>query len=59
LKGLVQEHLDNTDSAVAKAIIGNWDKEVKNFKKVMPRDFKRVLLERAAKAAEAKKEALA
>jgi glutamate synthase (NADPH/NADH) large chain len=51
LKGLIQEHFDNTSSPVAEGILKNWNTEVKSFKKVMPRDFKRVLLERAAKAA--------
>ena len=52
LKGLIQAHLDNTSSAVAAGILNNWDAEVKRFKKVMPRDFKRVLLEKAVKANE-------
>ena len=50
LKALIQEHKDNTGSAVAERILDKWKKELKNFKKIMPRDFKRVLLERAAKA---------
>jgi glutamate synthase (NADPH/NADH) large chain len=50
LQGLIQEHKDNTGSGVADRILSNWKKELKNFKKIMPRDFKRVLLERAEKA---------
>ena len=55
LKGLIKEHLDATGSAVAKKILANWKNEVLNFKKVMPRDYKRVLLEKAAKAKSSKK----
>ena len=50
LQGLIQEHFDNTGSGVAERILNRWKKELKNFKKIMPRDFKRVLLEKAAKA---------
>ena len=53
LKALIQEHADETDSKVAKDILNNWSKQLPNFKKVMPTDFKRVLLERAQKAQEA------
>ena len=47
---IVREHLAETDSPVAKAILDDWDNTQKDFVKVMPRDFKRVLL--AIEAAE-------
>ena len=50
LKGLIQEHFDNTSSTVANGILKNWKHEEKHFKKVMPRDFKRVLFAKKAKA---------
>ena len=53
LKALIQEHADETNSKVAKYILNNWTKQLPNFKKVMPTDYKRVLLERAQKVQEA------
>jgi len=41
--GIVQEHVDATDSAVGQRILADWNTELGHFKKVMPRDFKRVL----------------
>lgn len=49
LKSLINEHYQETSSSIAYDILEDWDREVKNFKKVMPRDYKRVLLERAEK----------
>ena len=44
LRGMVQAHVDATDSAVGQRILSEWENELKNFVKVMPRDFKRVLV---------------
>lgn len=52
LKSLISEHVQYTDSKVGKDILNNWEAELPFFKKVMPTDYKRVLLERAQKAAE-------
>ena len=49
LKLLIENHSAYTDSDVAKRILKNWDKELKAFKKVMPTDYKRVLLEQDRK----------
>ncbi|MDX1491060.1 MAG: glutamate synthase large subunit [Pseudohongiellaceae bacterium] len=49
LKTLISNHYKYTDSPVAKEILDNWDIAVKEFVKVMPTDYKRVLAERAAK----------
>ena len=56
LKGLIQEHLEETESVIAREILADWDTQLKNFKS-NARDYKRVLLERVKKAKE--QEALA
>jgi glutamate synthase (NADPH/NADH) large chain len=43
LHGTIQAHVDATDSAVGQRVLTDWENELKNFVKVMPRDFKRVL----------------
>jgi len=45
LKILVERHLLHTGSARARALLENWDDAVKHFVKVMPKDFRRALLE--------------
>ncbi len=47
LKRLISRHLQYTQSTVAEAILAHWDKSLAQFVKVMPTDYKRVLLERA------------
>ncbi len=44
LKGLIKNHLHYTGSDVAKFILGNWEEEISRFMKVMPTDYKRVLM---------------
>jgi glutamate synthase (NADPH) large chain len=51
LKDLIAEHADRTSSPVAQRMLDNWDDSVGRFVKVMPRDYKRALAERAAAAA--------
>ncbi|MFW2349114.1 glutamate synthase large subunit [Qipengyuania sp.] len=43
LKVLVERHLLHTGSARAKALLDDWASELKNFRKVMPRDYARAL----------------
>jgi len=43
LRDIIVAHVDATDSAVGQWVLANWENELKNFVKVMPRDFKRVL----------------
>jgi glutamate synthase (NADPH/NADH) large chain len=43
LHGMIQAHVDATDSAVGQRVLTDWENELTNFVKVMPRDFKRVL----------------
>jgi glutamate synthase domain-containing protein 2/glutamate synthase domain-containing protein 3 len=47
IRRLLENHVKFTDSAVAKAILADWDRELRYFVKVMPRDYRRVLEHRA------------
>ena len=47
LKTMIENHLRYTGSEVAKAVLDNWSASVKQFIKVMPTDYKRVLEEMA------------
>jgi len=49
----IKEHVEMTGSSVGQDMLDNWDTRVGKFVKVMPHDYKRVLLERAGHAAEA------
>jgi glutamate synthase domain-containing protein 2/glutamate synthase domain-containing protein 1/glutamate synthase domain-containing protein 3 len=53
LKDLIAEHAARTGSPVAQRMLDTWDESVRRFVKVMPRDYKRALSERAAQEAEA------
>ena len=46
LLNLIQCHKSFTDSAVAARLLSDWPNALKQFIKVMPRDYKRVLSER-------------
>ena len=46
LKGLIEEHAERTGSTVAAEVLENWSTTLGQFVKVMPTDYKRVLLER-------------
>lgn len=48
----IQEHVQMTGSSVGQEMLDNWDECVGKFVKVFPHDYKRVLLERAARAQE-------
>jgi glutamate synthase (NADPH/NADH) large chain len=43
LHRMLTKHLDATDSAPARRILADWPHQQRNFVKVMPRDYKRVL----------------
>ena len=43
LQTTLTDHVGETDSAIARRILDAWDAEVSHFRKVMPRDYKRVL----------------
>ena len=46
LKEMVEAHLLHTGSARARALLENWGRSLAGFKKIMPRDYRRVLEER-------------
>ncbi|HEX4819416.1 MAG TPA: glutamate synthase-related protein, partial [Acidimicrobiales bacterium] len=43
LRDIIRKHQSETDSAVAARILARWHDEVRAFKKVFPKDYKRVL----------------
>ncbi len=45
LKSLISQHAHYTGSAVARGILDDWNRNLRQFVKVMPTDFKRVLAE--------------
>jgi glutamate synthase domain-containing protein 2/glutamate synthase domain-containing protein 1/glutamate synthase domain-containing protein 3 len=47
---LLRKHIEKTDSDRAQYVLDNWDRLQPKFVKVFPTDFKRVILERKAKA---------
>ena len=48
----VRQHVTETNSAVGQRILDRWHSNVRHFKKVMPKDFKRVLEAQARAEAE-------
>jgi glutamate synthase domain-containing protein 3 len=46
LRTMIEDHLGYTNSTPARTILENWDQALPRFKKVMPRDYRRVLEER-------------
>ena len=52
LRSLLNEHLARTGSGPAQRILDDWNSSVGRFRKVMPRDYRRVLQERAQRQAE-------
>ncbi|MDK1025276.1 MAG: glutamate synthase large subunit [Gammaproteobacteria bacterium] len=47
LRQLIRNHLEYTGSTVAEKILASWQESLRQFVKVMPTDYKRVLLEMA------------
>ncbi len=56
IKEMLVRHLNYTNSEKARRILDNFDEEVKKFVKVLPIDFKNVLLSRSNKASNQTKE---
>ena len=54
LQDLIQEHHRHTGSAPAARILAEWDSALPQFRKIMPRDYRRVLTERQQRATEAR-----
>jgi glutamate synthase domain-containing protein 3 len=46
LKALIEEHYNRTGSSVSCKVLDDWSSALSQFVKVMPTDYKRVLLER-------------
>lgn len=43
LRAIIQEHFKETGSVLAKSILDNFEQELSNFVKVLPRDYARVM----------------
>jgi glutamate synthase (NADPH/NADH) large chain len=52
LRATIERHRNFTGSAIADQILNAWTVEVSSFRKVMPRDYKKVLNVLAAAKAE-------
>ena len=52
LKELIEQHFNHTGSGPAERILADWDSALPKFKKIMPRDFRRVLEERRMRGLE-------
>jgi glutamate synthase (NADPH/NADH) large chain len=48
LKDFISKHFDYTGSTVAKFVLNDFDNQLKNFVKVFPKDYKKVLQAKAA-----------
>ncbi|MXY47372.1 MAG: glutamate synthase large subunit [Chloroflexi bacterium] len=48
LRSLIEEHYEQTGSANARRVLDDWGAMLPKFVKVMPHDYKRILMERAA-----------
>jgi glutamate synthase (ferredoxin) len=44
VRDLIRRHADYTQSARAAKVLANWDRMLSKFVKIMPRDYRRVLL---------------
>ena len=58
IKGLLEEHLGRTGSNPARELLEDFDDLAAGFVKVMPRDYKRVLAERAARSEDEERAAM-
>ena len=52
VRAMIERYIQHTGSPEAQAILNGWEANRAKFIKVMPRDYKRVLAEQAAKAKE-------
>jgi glutamate synthase (NADPH/NADH) large chain len=55
LQDMITRHYAHTGSSVAKFVLDDFENQLKNFVKVFPRDYKKVLVERNAKVAVGKR----
>jgi glutamate synthase (ferredoxin) len=59
VRGLLERHLEYTGSTVAESLLAEWPVVTEKFVKVMPKDYKRVLLEQLAATREVEASAAA
>ncbi len=52
VRSLISEHVARTGSLVGRNVLASWERAASRFVKVMPRDYKRVLAELAAREQE-------
>jgi glutamate synthase (NADPH) large chain len=52
IRALIAEHAARTGSLVGRNVLASWERASRRFVKVMPRDYKRVLEQRAARERE-------
>ncbi len=43
VKGMLQHHIDATQSSYAQRILENWDESLSRFVRVMPQDYERMI----------------
>jgi glutamate synthase (NADPH/NADH) large chain len=43
---MISKHFDYTKSSVARFVLNDYDNQIRNFIKVFPKDFKKVLAEK-------------
>jgi glutamate synthase domain-containing protein 3 len=53
---MIEEHFKLTGSGPARRILASWDEALPRFKKIMPRDYRRVLEEARRARAEGETE---
>ena len=52
VRHLVNRHVEETDSALGRTLLADWDTTVRRFSTIMPRDYRKVLLAQARAEAE-------
>ena len=52
LQEMIQHHVTYTESTVGQRILADWDESLSRFVRVMPKEYRRYLLEKAVQAAE-------
>ena len=57
LRSMIEDHAKYTGSQPALRVLEAWDEELPKFKKIMPRDYRRVLEERKGRGADQQMEA--
>ena len=49
LRTMIEDHLKHTGSTPARRVLDSWDAALSQFRKIMPRDYRRVLEEKKQK----------